>query len=181
MSAWRSISVFFQKIDDHMPPNIKSGAIRPGEVVFDKAIFSINDKSVKKVYNEIMRHKVHKRRVKKGLYYIVENIEAYERLDSNPDFQVKEEDLRIKPVLTEAQKKKNQRKALLHKASLIKKSKAQFLEDKSKGSSRNSKRRSSRDRISSISNSGQLKSSIKNYRLRKNGTKDLMDDTKIKR
>ena len=90
MSAWRSISVFFQKIDDQVIPNIKSEHLEKGEVVFDKAIFSINDKAVKKVYNEIMRHKVHKRRVKQGLYYVVENIEGFERRDSNVQFHVPE-------------------------------------------------------------------------------------------
>lgn len=113
--------------------NIKSEHLEKGEVVFDKAIFSINDKSVKKVYNEIMRHKVHKRRVKQGLYYVIENIEAFERRDSNILFQVEDSDFVIKkPVSKEEQDRRSALK--LKKASMIHKSKVDFLEDFSNGS-----------------------------------------------
>jgi hypothetical protein len=42
----------------------------------------MHDDSVKKVYKEIMKHKVYKRKVKRGNKYVIEDVDAFERGES---------------------------------------------------------------------------------------------------
>lgn len=70
-------------MDDQITLSVVNPELSQGELVFLRAEFSQNDQDTQKVYDEIMRHKKHKKRVETTQPVQKDSIYAYSRKDSN--------------------------------------------------------------------------------------------------
>lgn len=103
--AWTSLKALYGKVDDQIIPFTINPDLKPGEIVFNEANFSINDYVAKKVYEEIMTQKKHKRVIRRNGKLVRKNIYAFERKDSNVEFHVNEKDFDPEAAIEEIELK----------------------------------------------------------------------------